>query len=49
MGLDSTVVLVSENRTTEHGVVDGRANLLRRVHIVDGKSGIDDLSLLVHC
>ena len=33
----------------KHGVVGGRANLLRWVHIVDSKSGINNISLTVPC
>ena len=47
--VNGTLHGVRDESKAKHGVVDGRAYLLGRVHIVNSKPSIDNLFLIVMC
>ena len=49
VGVKFSVVCIPEDCKTVHQVLDSRAYLLRRVHVVNGLSRIEDILLLDPC
>ena len=49
VGVNCTVVCVPKDSNTEHAVANGRAYLLRWVHVVNGALHINNFLSLVPC